>query len=140
MRTLAALLLVSSPFLAACQKAHAMDNEQIAHCIAAFSWEREMMIRHSPPRYDLIPPLTAGVAFYRSKLQAAGAADAGKAEFTDFVEKNADNSALMKNTFQECSGSLAKDPEFEKAYPSLLAFALQEDPICKDNASACLKH
>jgi hypothetical protein len=139
MRSVLALLVVTSPLLAACQQAHAMTNDEMAHCAAAIGYEHEVVLRQSPPRYDLLPSLTAGLMWYRQKLTVAGVPDAGRAEIVAFVSKNSNNPKLMLQTFQQCGANLLRDPEFKKQEGPLLVAAAQADPVCKNDPSICLR-
>src|SRR6185312_15512895 len=72
-----ALLIPCVPLLAGCHKADARANTEMAQCMAAMGLEHGYLLYQTPPRYDLLAPLTAGITWYKHKLRVAGVPDQG---------------------------------------------------------------
>jgi hypothetical protein len=139
MRTFVALLVLSSPLLAACQQAAAATDQEMTHCIGAFEFGKLYWRNQSPPNHRMAVTLAAGQIYYARKLHAAGVSDAGQAEAVAFVEMHATDSEFMMETIRSCGEAQMKDPEFKKQFTALASMAQQIDPVCKPNPELCAK-
>ena len=139
MRRLHLTLLFSLPALAACQPAAAASNREMAQCIAAFHFGRQVWLSQSPPNYQALAPLTAGSIYYANKLKAAGVADGGKADAIAFAERHADDAPLMAETLKACGQRQIADPDFVRQFVALTRQAILVDAACKPDPGRCQK-
>lgn len=136
MRSILALLVAASPLLASCHKADGRAVTQMAQCAGAMGIEHEYLAHLSPPRYDLLPPLSAGIAWYKYKLRVAGVPDQGRAESIAFIDRHLHDPNLGKMV-TACGHQLWADPEYRANFTDLVRYGIANDWACKPDPTRC---
>ena len=139
MRSLLVLAVLGIPVLAACQKASAAENTEMAQCAAAMGIEHEYLVHLSPPQYDRLAPLSAAIVYYKYRLRIAGVPDLGRAESYAFIAKNIRNLDMVGKMVSSCGDKLWAEPEFKANYEDLLRAGIESDPACKPDPARCRK-
>ena len=135
-----ALLIPCVPLLAGCHKADARANTEMAQCMAAMGLEHGYLLYQTPPRYDLLAPLTAGITWYKHKLRVAGVPDQGRGESTAFANEHFHDREMIGKMVTACGHKLWADPEYRANFADLIRDGIAHDYACKPNPSRCTPH
>ena len=137
MRFLVAAIIACTPLLAGCHRANPRAVTQIAQCMGAMGLEHEYIVHAQSPRYDLLPPLTAAIVYYKYRLRVAQVPDQGRAEAKAFVDANYRNHDLIGKMVTACGHKLTATPEFRANYDDLLRVGIESDYACKPDPTRC---